>query len=604
VKVKAVLLFFVLLLVCVASMAPLSSAQSSGAIADMYESWNYRTWEDDINDISLECHETYWWNIRNYIGEPIVNPVITAETDLEFFPSTEPYLMGPPIYEWRCDSVPVNRWWSGGGSSKDPVSVTSGFRVERHVFPEKIASFPAVQVVNVTLWVQDTIPDDANELSVTIGFYPIVWQEDVLLNYNLISWSNDAGWSEYQQGPSAIQFYTFRPFTTGVFNFTATFEVTKIPSLMGSPVSKPMVEVFWRKVLVEELAEPSTSVSVECPNRWTATIQLEQEVNWTLITTELPALFADMSSISSPILYDSEDNPRVLDELKFTLASGADLHVYDATDRHVGLNYETGELEIQISGATFVWSGDTQIVTVPDPMAGNYTTRLVGTSETWSTYELLIEALSETEVLYTETHEDTISKEQTHECTTTIPYVGEEINTELLPNTVFDVVWEGFHYPITIFSSSSVTHFIFNQTLAQISFDVTGESVTNGYCNVTIPNNLLWGNFTVLIDGDPPVELIRKDNATHASIYFTYELQITRNVQIIGTEVIPEFPFFPILPLFMTITLLAAILYRRQLRNGNVGQSCKLARACLVGLKFNPPHTTTLSNSYSLLLSY
>jgi len=209
VEVKAVLLFFVLLLVCVASMAPLSSAQSSGAIADMYESWNYRTWEDDISNISLECYESYWWAIRNYIGEPIVNPVITAETDLEFVPYPEPYLMGPPIYEWRCDSVPVDRWWGGGGSSKDSVSVTSGFRVERHVFPEKIDSFPAVQVVNVTLWVQDTIPDDANELSVTIGFYPIVWLEEILLNYELISWSNDAGWSEYQHGPSSIQFYTF-----------------------------------------------------------------------------------------------------------------------------------------------------------------------------------------------------------------------------------------------------------------------------------------------------------------------------------------------------------------------------------------------------------
>jgi hypothetical protein len=583
VKVKAILLFYVLLFIYIANLAPLGSAQSAGAMADMYEFWGYRTWEDDISNVSLECHETYWWNIRNYIGEPIVNPVITAETDLQFFPYPEPYLMGPPIYEWRCDQVPVNRWWGVGGSSMDPVSVTTGFRVERHVFPEKIDSFPAVQVVNVTLWVQDTIPDDANELSVTIGFYPIVWQEEVLLNYNLTSWSNDAGWSEYQQGPSAIQFYTFQPFTIGAFNFTATFEVTKIPSLMGHPVSKPMVEVFWRNVLVEELAEPSTSVSAECPNRWSATIQLEQEVNWTLVKTELPALFADMLSISSPILYDSEDNPRVLDELKFTLASGADLHVYDAADRHVGLNYETEELEIQISGATFVWEGDTQIVTIPDPLAGNYTTRLVGTSETWSTYELLIEAISETEVLYTETHEDTISSGQTRECTTSLPSVGEEINTELLPNTVFDVFCEGAYYPITIFSSSTVTHFIFNQTQAQISFNVTGDSVTSGYCNVTIPNNLLWGDFTVLIDGDPPTELLRNGNATHTSLYFTYEPQTTKNVQIVGTEVIPEFPFFPILSLFMAIALLIVILYTRQVKNGNAGQSCKLARAFLVG---------------------
>jgi hypothetical protein len=325
-----------------------------------------------------------------------------------------------------------------------------------------------------------------------------------------------------------------------------------------------MVEVFWRKVLIEEPEEPSNSVSVECPNRWNATIQLEQEVSWTLIKTELPALFADMLSTSSPILYDSEGEPHVLDELNFTLASGADLHVYDPADRHVGWNYETGELEIQIPNATFVWVGDTQIVTIPDPIAGNYTTRLVGTSETWSTYELSIEAISETEVLYAETHENIISKGQTYESTTTIMSVGDEIKTELLPTTIFNVVWENVYYPVTIFSNSTVTHFIFNQTMAQISFKVTDESGTMGYCNVTIPNNLIWGDFTVLVNGDPTIDLIRKDNTTHISLYFTYELQSTKTVQIVGSEVIPEFSLFLILPLFAVSTLLAVTLYRRK----------------------------------------
>ena len=140
-KVKAVLLFYVLLFICFASMAPLGSAQLSGAIADMSEFWGYWTWEDTISNIPLDCYEGYWWNIRNYIGEPIVNPVITAETDLEFVPYSEPYLMGPPIYEWRYESLPPNRWWEAGGISEDPIYVTSGFRVERHVSPEKVVDF-------------------------------------------------------------------------------------------------------------------------------------------------------------------------------------------------------------------------------------------------------------------------------------------------------------------------------------------------------------------------------------------------------------------------------------------------------------------------------
>ena len=136
-----------------------------------------------------------------------------------------------------------------------------------------------------------------------------------------------------------------------------------------------------------------------------------------------------------------------------------------------------------------------------------------------------------------------------------------------LPIKVFDAVWEDVHYSVTTFSNSSLTHFIFNQSLAQISFKATGKSGTVGYCNVTIPNNLLWGDFTVLIDGDPPMELIRKDNATHISLYFTYELQSTRTVQIIGTEVIPEFPTWtPILLILILLSIAIAIYKRRILK--------------------------------------
>ena len=133
-----------------------------------------------------------------------------------------------------------------------------------------------------------------------------------------------------------------------------------------------------------------------------------------------------------------------------------------------------------------------------------------------------------------------------------------------VPIKVCPVFWEDVYYPVTIRSNSTVTDFIFNQILAQISFKVTGEPVTVGYCNVTIPNTLLWGEFTVLIDGNSPIELIRNDNTTYISLYFTYELQSTMTVQIIGTEVIPEFLSFLILPLFMIATLLAVIVYGRK----------------------------------------
>ena len=46
-------------------------------------------------------------------------------------------------------------------------------------------------------------------------------------------------------------------------------------------------------------------------------------------------------------------------------------------------------------------------------------------------------------------------------------------------------------------------------------------------------------------------------------LYFTYN-HSTKIVEIQGTQVIPEFPSFLILPLFMIATLLAVVVYRRK----------------------------------------
>ncbi|RLF56649.1 MAG: hypothetical protein DRN25_07700, partial [Thermoplasmata archaeon] len=66
-----------------------------------------------------------------------------------------------------------------------------------------------------------------------------------------------------------------------------------------------------------------------------------------------------------------------LSYLTFVLHSNADLHVYDPLGRHVGINYDTGEVEIQIPNATYMSNGE-QNITVPHLEAGNYRIVLVG----------------------------------------------------------------------------------------------------------------------------------------------------------------------------------------------------------------------------------
>ena len=67
-----------------------------------------------------------------------------------------------------------------------------------------------------------------------------------------------------------------------------------------------------------------------------------------------------------------------LSYLTFILHSNADLHVYDPLGRHVGKNYDTGGIDLEIPNATYT-SNDAQNITIPGLETGNYRIVLVGT---------------------------------------------------------------------------------------------------------------------------------------------------------------------------------------------------------------------------------
>lgn len=131
--------------------------------------------------------------------------------------------------------------------------------------------------------------------------------------------------------------------------------------------------------------------------------------------------------------------------------------------------------------------------------------------------------------------------------------------------------WNETIYSVQTKTNSTVLNFTFDQPNRKITFNVSAPSDTTGFCNVTIPNTLLWGDFTVLINGNPPTILIRKDNATHTSLHFTYKLLSSLNVQIIGEHVIPEFQtWIYILLMFCMFAFIASYKLRsaRRTRRG------------------------------------
>jgi len=136
----------------------------------------------------------------------------------------------------------------------------------------------------------------------------------------------------------------------------------------------------------------------------------------------------------------------------------------------------------------------------------------------------------------------------------------------IAPINIFDAgVWNGKAYTVDVVSNSTVSGFQFNPSEgALLRFNVTGDDGTSGFCRVTIPKSLLWveDGWTVYV-GDESVnyKIIPDENYTY--LYFTYN-HSTKTVVIQGTHVIPEFPSFLILPLFMMATLLAIIASRRK----------------------------------------
>ena len=110
-------------------------------------------------------------------------------------------------------------------------------------------------------------------------------------------------------------------------------------------------------------------------------------------------------------------------------------------------------------------------------------------------------------------------------------------------------------YCVRTISNSSVSAFQFNGTA--ITFNVSGENRTIGFCRIRIPTTLMNGTYRVFVNGtEAPHILLTFSNSTHSYLYFDY-CHSTK-----GVVIIPEFPLPIILLSFMISTLLAIMVVR------------------------------------------
>jgi Chitobiase/beta-hexosaminidase C-terminal domain len=123
------------------------------------------------------------------------------------------------------------------------------------------------------------------------------------------------------------------------------------------------------------------------------------------------------------------------------------------------------------------------------------------------------------------------------------------------------VTYEELVFDVQTRSNSSVSSLTFNQTQKRIRFNVDGAAGTRGLCEITIPAELLSGEFTVYID-DASVSFAKTSNATHNALSINYD-QSSHWVEVVGTEVIPEFEAWLFLPFVIAASLLGFALRKR-----------------------------------------
>jgi parallel beta-helix repeat protein len=154
-------------------------------------------------------------------------------------------------------------------------------------------------------------------------------------------------------------------------------------------------------------------------------------------------------------------------------------------------------------------------------------------------------------------------------------YVIDSNNTDTYPlmgpfHTFSVGAWSGVAYSVDTVSNSTITNVGFNATAKTLNFNVTGLNGTKGFCRVAIPTGLMWTStpdqWTLIVGGVlySNQTIIQSGNYTY--IYFTYH-QSTQMVKITSTGAVPEFRPFMLLPLFMIITLLGAMILKRNRRD-------------------------------------
>lgn len=104
------------------------------------------------------------------------------------------------------------------------------------------------------------------------------------------------------------------------------------------------------------------------------------------------------------------------------------------------------------------------------------------------------------------------------------------------PEKIQQVNWEDREFIVEMKTFAEIENFDFNQPAKKISFSVVDE---NRYVTTTIPLELLWGPYIVLLNDEKIPFYEISNDGTHVSL--SMKAETSGEISIIGTTVVPEF---------------------------------------------------------------
>lgn len=138
------------------------------------------------------------------------------------------------------------------------------------------------------------------------------------------------------------------------------------------------------------------------------------------------------------------------------------------------------------------------------------------------------------------------------------------------PITIFEVVVDEERFEVEASTNSSLNGYTFNSDAKSLKLLLGGDRNTNGSCRISIPRGLLWctspSEWKILSSNNGLLGYLTFEDAQRTYLYFTYNHSGGLEIEIIGSNAIPEFPNDAILlTCIFSIFIFIIILFKRKL---------------------------------------